>query len=277
MSGLGFNKVAGAVLATGLAILGVREISNIVYATEAPERPGYRIEAAEAALAGAAGESGPSLPPDWGTVLPAANVTTGAATSRRCASCHTFENGGANGIGPNLWNIVNRAVGGVGGYDYSAAMRAHAGEAPTWTYDELDAFLNAPQRHIPGTKMTYAGLRNQDERINLIAYMRTMAAAQAPIPAPDPARQAGAPGPGGSAAVPSAGAGEGAAAPGAAEQNPAGEGGSAQAAGQNQTPVAGNPPSAPGGAANNQGPQAGAAAQPSAITNRNPGGDPGRQ
>jgi len=275
MSGLGFNKVAGAVLATGLAVLGLREISRIVYQQEAPERAGYRIEAAEAALA-STGAAAPELAPDWGTVLAAADTSAGAASSRKCVSCHTFENGGANGIGPNLWAVVNRAVAGVAGYDYSPAMRAHAGEAPSWTYDELDGFLRAPSRHVAGTKMTFVGVRQQAERINLIAYLRTVAAAPAPIPASDPTRLAGASGPGASATVPSTGAGDTAAGTAAAEQNPAGEGTSAQAAGQPTTPQP-TPPPQPGGGPNNQAPTSGAAQAPNSITNRNPGGDPGRR
>ncbi len=272
MSGLGFNKVAGAVLATGLAILGLREVSSIVFHTEAPERPGYRIEAAEAALASTGAAAGPELPPDWGTVLPAANVTTGAASSRKCVSCHSFENGGANGIGPNLWSVINRPVASIAGYDYSAPMRAHATEAPTWSYDAMDAFLAAPQRTVAGTKMTFVGLRNRDERINLIAYLRTLSAAQPPIPAPDPTRQAGAAGAGASAAVPSAGATPAA----GGEQNPAGEGTSAQAAGAERIPGAAATPQ-PGGGANNQAPTAGAAQAPTTVENANPGGTPSRQ
>lgn len=275
MSGLGFNKVAGALLATGLAVLGLREVSRIVYHQDPPERPGYRIEAAEAALASAGAATEPTLPPDWGTVLPAADVTAGGASSRKCASCHTFDNGGANGIGPALWGVIARPVAAVAGYDYSPAMRAHASAAPGWTYDEMDGFLAAPQRHVAGTKMTFVGIRNRDERINLIAYLRTLAAAQAPIPAPDPTRQAAAPGAGASAAVPSAGAGDTPAGTAGAEQNPAGEGTSAQAAGQATTSQP-TPAPQPGGGGNNQAPTSGAAQAPNSITNRNPGGDPGR-
>lgn len=248
--GLGFNKIAGALLATGLVVVGLNIGSEMIFHQAPPERPGWRIEAAEAAAAGAAGGPAVEGPIDWGTVLPAANVGSGEALHRRCVSCHTFENGGPNGIGPNLWGTVLRPVASHAGYDYSAAMRAHAAEAPVWSYDELSAFLRNPQQHVSGTKMTYAGLRGRDDRINLIAYLRTLAASPAAIPAPDPARAEGA----AAGAAPAAGAAAPGAAAGAippagdqpsAEQNPAAEGVSAQAG---NTTTTGSPPPAAGGA-----------------------------
>ena len=189
-SDLQFNKYAGALLATALGILGLREVSNILFEPHEVERAGYAIVVPESLSGG--GEEGPELLPDWGSVLPAANVATGATLSARCQSCHNFERGGPNGTGPGLWGVIGAAVGGHAGYAYSDALKGHAAKAPVWTYDEMDAFLKAPQRHVPGTKMTFAGLRNVDDRLNLIAYMRTMTDAPPPIPAPDPTRQPGA-------------------------------------------------------------------------------------
>ncbi len=189
MSGdLKWNKIAGAGLATVFAILIVNEVASRVYHQEEPEKMGYFIEVAEEE-----GEGGDAaLPTDWGTVLPTADLAAGEATFARCATCHTITQGGANGTGPNLWGVVGRAVASVGGFNYSEAMRGHAGEAPNWTYDELDAFINAPQRHVNGTNMTFGGLRDQAQRANLIAWMRQQGSGGYAVPAPDPARQAGA-------------------------------------------------------------------------------------
>ena len=189
MSGdLQFNKIAGAGLATVFTILVVNTIADGVYHQEAPEKMGYHVEVAEAG--GGAAEA--ELPPDWGTVLPAADLAAGEQAFARCATCHTINQGGANGTGPNLFGIVGNRVTHAAGFSYSAAMQAHAAEAPTWGYDELDQFITNPGRYVSGTAMTFGGLRNTEERINLIAYLRSQGSTNYPIPAPDPARQPGA-------------------------------------------------------------------------------------
>jgi len=186
MSGdLQFNKIAGAGLATVFTILVVNTIADGVYHQEAPEKMGYHVEVAEAG--GGAAEA--ELPPDWGTILPTADLAAGEQAFARCATCHTITQGGANGTGPNLWGIVGNRVTHAAGFSYSAAMQAHAAEAPTWGYDELDHFITNPGRYVSGTAMTFGGLRNAEERHNLIAYLRSQGSTGYPIPAPDPARQ----------------------------------------------------------------------------------------
>lgn len=191
MSGdLTWNKIAGAGLATVFGILIINQGAELLFHTEAPEKMGYHIEIQEDASGG--GAEAEALPPDWGTLLPVADVAAGERAFARCAACHTINQGGADGIGPNLFGVVGSAVANNTGYAYSDAMRQHAAEAPIWTYDELDAFLTAPGRHVPGTKMSFAGLRNADDRVALIAYLRTQGSEGYAIPAPDPARQPGA-------------------------------------------------------------------------------------
>ncbi len=189
MSGdLQFNKIAGAGLATVFTILVVNTIADGVYHQEAPEKMGYHVEIAEAG----GGPAEAELPPDWGTVLPTADLAAGEQAFARCATCHTINQGGANGTGPNLFGIVGNRVTHAAGFSYSSAMQAHAAEAPTWGYDELDHFITNPARYVSGTAMTFGGLRNTEERINLIAYLRSQGSTNYPIPAPDPARQPGA-------------------------------------------------------------------------------------
>lgn len=190
MSGdLKWNKIFGAGLATVFTILVVNQISGAVYSSEPPEKMGYFIDAPDEA---GAGEAEVELPPDWGTVLPAADLTAGERAFARCAACHTINQGGTNGIGPNLYGVVGGPVTHAAGFDYSPAMREHAAAAPTWTYDELDHFITAPSRYIRGTKMAFAGIRNTDERVALIAYLRSQGSSGYAIPAPDPSRQPGA-------------------------------------------------------------------------------------
>ncbi len=190
MSGdLKLNKIFGAGLGTAFAILILQQVSGAVYATHPPEKAGYFVNAPEEAEGGAAEAE---LPPDWGTLLPVADLAAGEAAFARCASCHNIASGGADGIGPNLYGVVGGPVMHRPGFAYSEAMAAHKAEAPTWGYDQLNQFITAPGRYVNGTKMSFAGLRDTPTRINLIAYLRSQGSTGFGIPAPDPTRQPGA-------------------------------------------------------------------------------------
>jgi cytochrome c len=203
MSDLSFNKVAGAVLATGLAIVGLRELSSGVFDKEPVVKPGYMVEvAAEGGDAAAAAD----VPPDWGTVLPTADVKAGEAVFQKCKSCHNADNGGANGTGPNLWGVEGRRPGSHPGFAYSSGMTDFGAKNPVWDYEHIYEFVKNPQKYIAGTKMTFVGLKKPEDRINVIAYLHAQGGAL-PIPAPNPAAAT-------AAAAPAAGA---APAPGAAE------------------------------------------------------------
>ena len=190
MSGdLKWNKIFGAGLGTAFVILMVQQVSGAVYSTHSPEKMGYFVDAPEEAAGGAAEVE---LAPDWGTVLPVADLAAGEAAFARCQACHNIASGGADGIGPNLYGVVGGPVMHRAGFAYSDAMAAHKAEAPNWGYDELDQFITAPNRYVSGTKMSFAGLRDTPTRINLIAYLRSQGSSGYAIPAPDPARQPGA-------------------------------------------------------------------------------------
>ncbi|WP_374535030.1 cytochrome c family protein, partial [Phenylobacterium sp.] len=201
MSDLTFNKVAGAVLATGLAIIGLREISSSVFAPQEIEKPGYAIEVAEES--GGEGGAAANAPIDWGAVLPVADVKAGEAVFAKCKSCHTIEAGGANGTGPNLHGTLGKKPGTHPGFAYSQAMIDHGNKVGVWGYEEISEFLTAPQKHVSGTKMTFVGLKKPEDRIAVIAYLHSEGSTL-PFPAPNPAP----------AAAPAA---EGEAAPAAAE------------------------------------------------------------
>jgi cytochrome c len=203
MSGdLKWNKIFGAALGTAFVILVVQQASGLIYHSAPPEKMGYFVDAPDEA----AGAEQAELPPDWGTVLPAADLAAGEAAFARCQACHNAAQGGADGIGPNLFGVVGGPVMHRAGFAYSDAMAKHKAEAPTWGYDQLNSFITAPARYVPGTKMSFAGIRDTQTRINLIAWLRNQGSGGFAIPAPDPARQPGATPPAEGEAAPAEGA-----------------------------------------------------------------------
>lgn len=193
MSGdLQLNKIMGAVLATGLVIMGVKLGAEAIYGHKTLEKPGYAIEVADTGAAGGA-VAAVDTPPDWGTVLAKADVAAGEKTFGKCTSCHNNAQGGPNMTGPNLWGVVGRPTASHPGMSYSDAMMAHAKDTPNWTYDALYTFLGGPQKVVKGTKMTFVGVKKPEDRINLIAYLRSQGSTAYAIPAADPSRAPAAP------------------------------------------------------------------------------------
>jgi cytochrome c len=202
-----FNKIAGAALATGLLIFGLSNAVGLIFEQAPPSKPGYAI-AVQQETEGAAPAD---VPPDWGTVLPTANVAAGQAITSKCQSCHNFDPGDTPAIGPGLYGVVGRPPGTQAKYTtYDQAMQDFAKNHKTWTYDELYEFLKSPGAFMPGTKMTFVGLPDSKDRINVIAYLRSNGSTSDPIPPPHPAAapSAGGPNPAGNgpATAPAAGA-----------------------------------------------------------------------
>jgi cytochrome c len=195
-----WNKIAGAVLGTLLFVVAVKIGSDFLFLVPPPAKPGYVVQGVPAAGESTAAAAPVEEPvPDFGTVLPKADVAKGKDISTRCEQCHDLSKGGPDKIGPNLWGVVNRPRASRSSFSYSSAMSAS--HAP-WTYENLFKFWKSPQAYVPGTKMTFAGLPSAQDRIDLLAYMRTLADSPAPIPPPAPAAPAKAPA--GKAAAPAA-------------------------------------------------------------------------
>lgn len=183
MDSFELNKLIGAFLGVVFVVFSVSLVSDAIFASHAPETPGYAIEVPEEpAGGGAPAETGPSAL----DLLASADPAAGEAAFRRCASCHTIDSGGANRVGPNLHGLVGRPVAEEPGFSYSAAMEEYSeGGARNWEFENLSAFLVNPRSYIPGTTMAFAGIRDPQEEANLIAYLNQQS--DNPLPLPEPA------------------------------------------------------------------------------------------
>jgi cytochrome c len=209
-SSLWFNMAAGAVLATGLGIMGMQLFSDNLYASDV-EAVGYPVDAEEGSSASAT--KGPELLPNWGALFGdaaqlAAYQANGEKVTKVCQSCHDFSAAAANKTGPALAGVVGRAAGSFGGFGYSEPMKAFG---QSWSYDQLNAFLQSPKKLVDGTSMSFAGLPKAEDRIAAIAYLRSISPSAPPIPAADPARDPAAAAAAGAAATPAAPEADGAA------------------------------------------------------------------
>ncbi|MBN9505937.1 MAG: cytochrome c family protein [Altererythrobacter sp.] len=161
-----FNTIAGWTLFSGIVALGLSVISSHYFLADKPHRPhemGYPI-------AGAVEAGGAEAGPDLGTLLAAADPAKGEAIFAKCMACHSIQQGGPNGIGPDLYGVVGKPIGKhAAGFAYSDAIANHGGD---WTYQNLFDWLHSPKAFAPGTKMSFAGLSSPEDRANMIAYLK---------------------------------------------------------------------------------------------------------
>lgn len=225
MDGFELNKIAGAVLGSLLAVLGVNRITGYIYAPHEPESKAYVIEGvdeAHAATTTAAADAAPAVP--LATLLAAATPEAGERVSKQCISCHSFEKGGPNKTGPNLWGIIGARFGHLDGYGYSKAFKDAHDAGRVWNFEELDQYLENPKKFMPGNKMSFAGLRRPEQRADMLIFLRQHMDSPAALPEPPPPAPAAgttgdaAPAPG---SAPAAAAGE---TPAAAPAQPASPG-----------------------------------------------------
>jgi cytochrome c len=176
MNSFELNKILGAILGTCLITLALNIGAGAIFAPEKPAKPGYMI--AVKTEGGGKKEAAPKEEP-LPVRLAKASVDKGKATAKQCQACHTFEKGGPNRVGPNLWNVVGETRGEGRGFNFSKAMKEKGGK---WTFEELDKFLANPRGYISGTAMTFAGISNDQLRADVIDYLHTLSDNPVPLP-----------------------------------------------------------------------------------------------
>jgi cytochrome c len=170
-----FNTIAGWVLFAGIVALGSSIVAGEYFHTERPEKMGYPI-------AGVAqeGEGGAAAEQPIAVFLAKADPAKGEEVFKKCAACHNADKGGPNQLGPNLWGVLGEPVGQGKGFAFSDALAKKGG---SWNWDNLSQWLTSPKAFAPGTKMTFAGLSNPQDRANVIAFLNQHSDHALPLPA----------------------------------------------------------------------------------------------
>tara|TARA_Y100000768_G_scaffold384499_1_gene368671 strand:- start:1418 stop:1957 length:540 start_codon:yes stop_codon:yes gene_type:complete len=168
MDSFEINKIVAAVLLVALLIIGLSKLSNLIFFVEKPEKPGYVVEVDQVASTVKETDKQVEEKIDISALMALGDISTGEKVFKKCAACHSIAKGGANKIGPALYNVVGRKVGAVAEYKYSKALIEYEKE---WTFEELNGFLIKPTKWIKGTKMAYAGLRKEKDRASVIKYL----------------------------------------------------------------------------------------------------------
>lgn len=171
------NKIVMAILIAGLSVMLTGFFSKKLFHSEHMEENAYPIDTG--IVASASHDTGPTGPEPILALLADADVAKGEKISKACAACHSFEQGGPNKIGPNLWDIVGHDVAAKGDFSYSAAFQSIEG---VWGYQNLNELLYKPKEFAPGTKMNYIGLKKPEDRAAVIAWLRTLSPSPQPLP-----------------------------------------------------------------------------------------------
>ncbi len=179
MDSFELNKIMGAILGTCLFVLALSIVSGGIFASHPPHKPGYEIAVTDDKAGAKQAAVEPQVPLE--NLLNEANAEKGASVARQCAACHEFAKGGPNKVGPGLYNVVNADAGTHPGFTYSNAMKNKKGK---WTFEELDKFLANPSKAVPGTSMTFLGIRRAADRAAVIVYLNQQNDSPAALPKP---------------------------------------------------------------------------------------------
>jgi cytochrome c len=172
------NTIAGWVLGAGIVALGASIVSGEMFHQERPEKMGYPI----AGVAGPEDETKAEVP--IANLMAAASAAKGEGQFKKCTACHTINQGGANGTGPNLFGAMGKGIAKVSpGFAYSPAL---AGKGGNWDWESMSQWIKSPRDFAPGTKMTFAGIGKAEDRADLLAYLNAQGS-NLPLPAPQAA------------------------------------------------------------------------------------------
>jgi cytochrome c len=195
--GLLLNKVMAGFLTAGIVLWGANRIASVVIHTEAPEKTAITITGMQTAVAPAAAAGLATIVP----LISGADVAKGEAfVQQQCSSCHTLNQGGAAGVGPNLYGVVGGPMFAGAGFTYSEAVKGKA--KGNWNYDNMNAWLDDPAGFAPGTEMSYPGVKNTQTRADVVAYLRTLSPSPLALPSPAEVKAASAPAPATAATAP---------------------------------------------------------------------------
>ena len=180
MDSFELNKIIAAVLMVALLVIGIGKLSDVIFHVQKPETPGYAVDVEQAVVASTQSSSEIiDEKVDMAALMALGDLVTGEKVFKKCAACHSIVKGGANNIGPALYNVVGRQVGSVNDYKYSKALSEHDKE---WSFEELNGYLIKPAKWIKGTKMAFAGLRKEKDRASVILYLNENSDNPLPVP-----------------------------------------------------------------------------------------------
>ena len=168
MDSFELNKIIAAILIVALLVIGLGKVADGVFHVNKPKNPGYRVEVESQLTSGTSKAAEVVEKIDIVAFMTLGDVVSGEKIFKKCAACHSINQGGKNKIGPALYNVVGRKVGGVDDYKYSKTLASYNKE---WTFEELNGFLKKPSSYLKGTKMSYAGLRKEKDRASIIKYL----------------------------------------------------------------------------------------------------------
>ena len=179
MDSFELNKIIAAILMVALLVIGLGKIADGVFHVKKPKNPGYQIEVESKLISGTSQTAEVSEKIDIAAVMALGDIASGEKIFKKCAACHSINKGGKNKIGPALYNVVGRKVGGLVDYKYSKTLASYGKE---WTFEELNGFLIKPSAYLKGTKMSYAGLRKETDRASIIKYLNQNGDSPKPLP-----------------------------------------------------------------------------------------------
>ena len=179
MDSFELNKIIAAILMVALLVIGIGKISDLIFIVDKPKVAGYSVKIEEKSIATNISSTSVSAEIDIAALMGKGDLASGKKVFKKCAACHSIVKDGGNKIGPALYNVVGRKVGGLSDYKFSKALKEYGKD---WTFEELNGFLKKPSTYIKGTKMAYAGLRKEKDRASIIKYLNQNSDNPQPLP-----------------------------------------------------------------------------------------------